>query len=77
MMTRPAVVSDSEPASSHPTRDERLPPIAATDCQLHEAARFVISPDGHADDARLQAEFKLLRAEAPVLWVDTPSIRPF
>src|SRR6516225_8645354 len=77
MTTRPALVSDSEPASWHPTRDERVPSTAATDSQLHEAARFVISPDGHADDARLQAAFKLLRAEAPVLWVDTPGMRPF
>jgi cytochrome P450 len=38
---------------------------------------LVISPDGHADDARLQAAFKLLRAEAPVFWVDTPGMRPF
>ena len=44
---------------------------------MREAARFVISPDGHADDAGLQAAFKLLRAEAPVLWVDTPGMRPF
>jgi hypothetical protein len=50
---------------------------AAIDSRLQEAARFVISPDGHANDARLQAEFKLLRAEAPVLWVDTPGMRPF
>jgi len=77
MTTRPAVVTDSEPASSHPARDERLPPTAAADSELHEAARFVISPDGHADDARLQAAFKLLRADAPVLWVDTPGMRPF
>src|SRR5216683_8210952 len=77
MSRRPAAVTDCEPASWRPTRDERLPPIAATDAQLHEAARFVISPDGHADDARLQAAFKLLRAEAPVLWVDTPGMRPF
>src|SRR5438477_9180569 len=76
MVTRPAV-TDSEPSSSHPTRDGRLPPSAATDSQIREAARFVISPDGHADDARLQAAFKLLRAEAPVLWVDTPGMRPF
>lgn len=47
------------------------------DIPIREAARFVISPDGHADDARLQAAFKLLRAQAPVLWVDTPGIRPF
>src|SRR5260370_5210356 len=77
MSRRPAAVTDSEPASGRPARDERLPPIAANDCQLREAARFVISPDGHADDARLQAAFKLLRAEAPVFWVDTPGIRPF
>jgi cytochrome P450 len=77
MVTRPAVVTDSEPASWRPAGDERLPRSAATDSQLQEAARFVISPDGHADDARLQAAFKLLRAEAPVLWVDTPGMRPF
>ncbi|MHB8268387.1 cytochrome P450 [Bradyrhizobium sp.] len=77
MSRRRAAVSDSEPASSHPAPDERLPPIAALDSQLLEAAHFVISPDGHADDAGLQAAFKLLRAEAPVLWVDTPGMRPF
>src|SRR5664279_2926203 len=77
MMTRPAVVTDTGAASSRPTRDERLPPPAATNAQLREAARFVISPDGHADDARLQTAFKLLRAEAPALWVDTPGMRPF
>jgi cytochrome P450 len=54
-----------------------LPPSTPTDSRIHQAARFVISPDGHADDARLQAAFKLLRAEAPVLWVDTPGMRPF
>jgi cytochrome P450 len=73
----PAVVTDSEPATWRPAGDERLPPSAATDSQIHDAARFVISPDGHADDARLQAAFKLLRAEAPVFWVDTPGMRPF
>ena len=77
MMTRPAVVTDSEFASWAPTHDARLPPSAATDPELQDAARFVISPDGHADDANLQAAFKLLRAEAPVLWVDTPGMRPF
>ena len=73
---RPAVVTVSERSSWRPAGDERLPPSAATDDRLHDAARFVISPDGHADDARLQAAFKLLRAEAPVLWVDTPGMRP-
>jgi cytochrome P450 len=77
MVTRPAVVTDSERANWRPVGDERLPPSAATDDRLHDAARFVISPDGHADDAGLQAAFKLLRAEAPVLWVDTPGMRPF
>src|ERR1700722_11843780 len=77
MIARPAVVTTSEAASSYPPRGEPLPPSAATDAQLHEAARFVISPAGHADDASLQAAFKLLRAEAPVLWVDTPGMRPF
>jgi hypothetical protein len=66
-----------EPASWHLARDEQLPSSAATDARLREAARFVISPDGHSDDAGLQAAFKLLRAEAPVLWVDTPGMRPF
>src|SRR5262249_12973374 len=77
MIARTALVTDSELASSQSTRDERSPSSSATDWQLHEAARFVISPDGHADDARLQAAFKLLRAEAPVYWVDTPGMRPF
>ncbi len=73
-MTHPAV---AEPANSRPSRDVRLPPSVATVSHIHDAARFVISPDGHADDAKLQAAFKLLRAEAPVLWVDTPGMRPF
>jgi hypothetical protein len=55
MIARPAVATDSEIASPRPARDERLPPSAATDSELHEAARFVVSPDGHADDARLRA----------------------
>src|ERR1700683_3058805 len=77
MNTRHAAVTDSKLTGSHPTRDERLPLSAASDSRLREAARFVISPDGHADDAKLQAAFKLLRAEAPVLWVDTAGMRPF
>src|SRR3954447_20636027 len=77
MVMRPVALNESEAAVSHSIRDERLPRSPATDSQLHEAARFVISPDGHTDDARLQAAFKLLRAEAPVLWVDTPGLRPF
>jgi cytochrome P450 len=37
----------------------------------------VISPSGHADEERLQTAFKLLRAHAPVYWVDTPGVRAF
>src|SRR5438046_10680290 len=74
MVVRLVPVTDFEPASWRPALDEQLP---ATDSHVHDAARFVISPDGHADDASLQAAFKLLRAEAPVLWVDTPGMRPF
>jgi cytochrome P450 len=77
MGTRSAPVTDSERASLRNLRDARSTPSAPSDCQLREAARFVISPDGHADDAGLQAAFMLLRAEAPVLWVDTPGMRPF
>src|ERR1700759_2724920 len=77
MSMGPAVVPDSRTARSHSARDDRLPPSAAIDSDVHQAARLVISPDGHADDAKLQAAFKLLRAEAPVLGVDTPGMRPF
>src|SRR4051812_24333897 len=76
MMTRPAVVADSETASWRPAPDDRSP-VASVDSRLQEAARFVISPAGHADDAGLQAAFKLLRAEAPVLGVAPPGMRPF
>src|SRR4051812_47160834 len=77
MSTRYAPVTDSERARWRPAPDQRLPLSAATGSDIHDAARFAISPDGHADDARLQAAFKLLRAQAPVFWVDTPGMRPF
>src|SRR5262249_56425876 len=77
MMTRPAPVTDFEQASPCAAHEARLPPSAATASRINDAARFVISPDGHADDARLQAAFNLLRTEAPVFWVDTPGMRPF
>jgi cytochrome P450 len=44
---------------------------------LREAALFVTSPDGHIDDDRMQAAFALLRAKAPVYWVEPPGVRPF
>jgi cytochrome P450 len=77
MVMRPAVITDFEPPSPRAALDEQLQESATPDSHLHEAARLVISPDGHADDERLQVAFKLLRAEAPVLWVDTPGMRPF
>ncbi len=49
----------------------------ALEARLREAALLVISPDGHLDDARLQAAFKLLRSKAPVHWVECPGVRPF
>ena len=45
--------------------------------ELLEAAQFATSPGGQADDDRLQAAFRLLRAKAPVYWVDLPGIHPF
>ena len=77
MLMCPVAVTHAEPASLCPMHEGLSPQSAATGAELREAARFVISPDGHADDAGLQAAFKLLRAEAPVLWVDTPGLRPF
>jgi cytochrome P450 len=50
---------------------------AAPTGPAREAALFVISPDGHTDDGRLQSAFALLRAEAPVCWVEPPGMRPF
>jgi hypothetical protein len=43
---------------------------------VREAALFVISPDGHTDDDRLQKAFTLLRAVAPVYWCEPPGVRP-
>jgi cytochrome P450 len=47
------------------------------DARIRRAALLAISPDGHTDDDRLQSAFKLLRAKAPVYWVDCPGVRPF
>ena len=44
---------------------------------LLEIALFVTSADGHVDDERLQAGFAVLRAQAPVIRVEPPGIRPF
>ena len=50
---------------------------ANLDDQLRDAAQFVTSPSGQADDERVQAAFKLLRANAPVYWVDAEGTEPF
>ncbi len=76
-MVRSFVAVDDSVSTLAPPGRGRPPQSHARDSHLREAARFVISPDGHADDGRLQAAFKLLRAQAPVLWINTPGIRPF
>jgi cytochrome P450 len=49
----------------------------ATRDRVREAALSVISPEGHLDDGRLHRALALLRAEAPVYWVECPGMRPF
>jgi cytochrome P450 len=63
-------------ASKLTARGTGVRPRARAD-RLKKAALFVISPDGHLDDEELQGAFALLRAEAPVYWVDCPGMRPF
>jgi cytochrome P450 len=59
------------------SRGQRRPAKAATRDRVREAALFVISPEGHLDDGRLHAALALLRADAPVYWVECPGMRPF
>jgi cytochrome P450 len=47
------------------------------DHALRQAALLLVSPDGHADDVRLNAACKLLRAHSPVHWLDGGDTRPF
>ena len=44
---------------------------------VHEAAFVLVSPDGHADDDRLNAACRLLRRDSPVHWVDGGDVSPF
>jgi cytochrome P450 len=44
---------------------------------LQRAVATLLSPQGHADDARLNAACAVLRRLSPVHWVDSPGIRPF
>jgi cytochrome P450 len=47
------------------------------DDALHEAALLLVSPQGHADDERLNAACKLLRRQSPVHWVEDGDVRSF
>jgi cytochrome P450 len=42
-----------------------------------EAAKLLADPMAYTDDAKLHAGLALLRAHAPVVWVDNPPYRPF
>jgi cytochrome P450 len=44
---------------------------------LNRAVATLISPQGHANDVRLNGAFALLRRLSPMHWVDCPGIRPF
>lgn len=44
---------------------------------LQAAAAALLSPEDHADEARIHAAFRLLRREAPIYWVALPRVKPF
>jgi cytochrome P450 len=44
---------------------------------LNRAVATLISPQGHANDARLNGACSVLRRLSPIHWVDSPGIRPF
>jgi cytochrome P450 len=44
---------------------------------LQEAVATLVSPQGHADDAKLNAACATLRRLSPMHWVVSPGIRPF
>jgi cytochrome P450 len=74
-MTRSAVRKTGRKATAPRTVVRRSPPHRVD--RLHEAALFVISPDGQMDEPGLQGAFALLRSQAPVYWVECPGMRPF
>jgi hypothetical protein len=45
--------------------------------KLRDAALTIVSPVDQSDDAKQQAAFRLLRANAPVYWLDCPDVEPF
>lgn len=63
-------------ATLAPTQFE-TPSPAQLDDALHEAALLLVSPEGHADDERLNSACKLLRRHCPVYWLDDGDVRPF
>ena len=44
---------------------------------MDDAARVLADPKSYADDAKLHAALRHLRANAPVSWVDVPDYEPF
>ncbi|MGH3971596.1 MAG: cytochrome P450, partial [Mycobacterium sp.] len=44
---------------------------------MDDAAKLLADPMAYTDEAKLHAALALLRANAPVSWVDVPNYRPF
>ncbi|OJZ72869.1 hypothetical protein BRW65_15330 [Mycobacterium paraffinicum] len=44
---------------------------------MHDATKVLADPSAYADDERLHAGLRQLRANNPVAWVDHPPYRPF
>jgi len=65
-----APMSEHKAAFSASTSDPRTKSLQA-------AASALLSPEDHADEARIHAAFRLLRREAPVHWVALPRVKPF
>jgi cytochrome P450 len=49
----------------------------ALDLEMDGAAKVLADPSAYADDQRLHAALRHLRANNPVAWVDNPPYRPF
>lgn len=60
-----------------PTRPAAMPRYAVTDVAIAEAARTIVLPEGSADDTKLHAAYRLLRARAPLHRVTLAGVRPF
>jgi cytochrome P450 len=67
----------AKPHRAPPAPKRNPVPLQVGDANLREAVDTIISPDGHADDTRLNLAFRLLRQKSPVHWVEYPGVRPF